>query len=68
MSRSFSYLRRGLLGVAVVGSLGFGASQALAAPPQASHQRVCYEAYCDDYCWRNWFATGQCSGQACYCY
>ena len=30
MSRSLSYLRRGLLGIAFVGSLGFGASQAFA--------------------------------------
>jgi hypothetical protein len=30
MSRSLSYLRRGLLGIAFVGSLGFGATTALA--------------------------------------
>lgn len=32
MSRSLSYLRRGLLGIALVGSLGFGATQAFAEP------------------------------------
>ncbi len=32
MSRSLSYLRRGLLGAAFVGSLGFGFTQAIAAP------------------------------------
>ena len=31
MSRSLSYLRRGLLGIALVGSLGFGATTAFAA-------------------------------------
>ena len=35
MSRSLSYLRRGLLGIAFVGSMGFGVSQALAAPVSA---------------------------------
>ncbi len=32
MSRSLSYLRRGLLGIAFVGSLGFGATVAVAKP------------------------------------
>jgi hypothetical protein len=32
MSRSLSYLRWGLLGIAVVASLGFGATQAFATP------------------------------------
>jgi hypothetical protein len=35
MSRSLSYLRRGLLGIAFVGSLGFGATQAFGSPMQA---------------------------------
>lgn len=49
MSRSLSYLRRGLLGIAFVGSLGYGATQALAAPPQVPVARFC-EAWCNDYC------------------
>lgn len=40
MSRSLSYLRRGLLGIAFVGSLGFGATQAFASPEQA-REAVC---------------------------
>ena len=32
MSRSLSFLRRGLLGITVAGALGFGATQALASP------------------------------------
>lgn len=35
MSRSLSLLRRGLLGVAFVGSLGLGATQAFGSPDQA---------------------------------
>lgn len=68
MSRSLSYLYRGLLGIVFVGSLGFGASQALAAPSQVSQQRWCSEAYCDDYCGRmGW--DGQCTREgACECY
>ncbi len=34
MSLSLSYLRRGLLGIALTGSLGFGTTQALAAPQE----------------------------------
>jgi hypothetical protein len=36
MSRSLSYLRRGLLGIALVGSLGFGATQAFATPEETA--------------------------------
>jgi hypothetical protein len=36
MNGSTTYLRRGLLGLAFAGSLGFGASQALASPAQAT--------------------------------
>ena len=41
MSRSLSYLRRGLLGIAFVGSLGFGATQALASPEQSARSGSC---------------------------
>jgi hypothetical protein len=36
MSRSLFYLRRGLFGIAFVGSLGFGANLAGAEPPSNS--------------------------------
>lgn len=32
MTRSLAYLRRGILGIAFAGSLGYGATQAFAAP------------------------------------
>jgi hypothetical protein len=41
MSRSFSYLRRGLLGIAVVGSLGFGATAAVAKPEMRGAGPIC---------------------------
>ena len=50
MSRSLSYLRRGLLGIALMGSLGFGATQALAAPPRVPQARFCVEEWCNEYC------------------
>lgn len=60
MSRSRSYLRRGFLGIAFVGLLGFGASQALATPAQAALRNYCteeWEAYCDVECG---FLEGHC--------
>lgn len=74
MSRSLSYLRRGLLGAAVAGALGFGATQALATPAQTSARTVCspeMEAYCAQLCGE---AGGYCQrpttpgGPFCFCY
>jgi len=69
MSRSLSYLRRGLLGVAFVGSLGFGVTQALASPTQvASSGGWCteeWEAYCDEQCG---FLNGHCMSYGPYVY
>lgn len=68
MSRSLSYLRRGLLGIAFVGALGFGASQALAAPPQVSQARSCID-YCYTQCWEMGWEGGYCTYTgACFCY
>ncbi|HEY0015374.1 MAG TPA: hypothetical protein VGC13_03620 [Longimicrobium sp.] len=36
MIRSFSFIRRGFLGIAFAGALGFGATQALASPRTAA--------------------------------
>jgi hypothetical protein len=41
MSRSLRYLRRGLLGIAFVGSLGFGVSAAFAQPEVPNREREC---------------------------
>lgn len=53
MSRSLSYLRRGLLGIAFVGSLGFGATQAFATPQVAAGGAYCDWAYCAWWCSEN---------------
>lgn len=70
MSRSLSYLRRGLLGIAFVGSLGFGATQALAEPQASGPARapVCYGAMpfrcmCNDGSW----GCSVDNGTPCYC-
>lgn len=52
MSRSLSYLRRGFLGIAVVASLGFGASTAFAETDTTTRKPpVCMQGteYCDMY-------------------
>lgn len=49
MSRSLSYLRRGLLGIAVVSSLGFGATQAFGSPEQPARVGRCYATGYDYY-------------------
>ena len=41
MSRSLSNLRRGLLGIAFLGSLGFGATQAFADPSPQARRAYC---------------------------
>lgn len=57
MRLSLSYLRRGLLGLAFAGSLGFGAAQAFASPSAWPLPRYCpardYEYVtpdCNAYC------------------
>jgi hypothetical protein len=69
MSRSLSHLRRGLLGVAVAGSLGFGATQAFAGPSaQAQRLPWCdpsdtsgyYDGVCTRACQRHGYAYGYC--------
>lgn len=77
--RSLSYLRRGVLGAAFVGSLGFGATQALAGPGPgggpSSPGGFCVlgdpgaHAYCQYWCQETMSADGYClSSGACTCY
>ena len=68
MSRSLSYLRRGLLGAGLVGSLGFGASQALATPRETSStDGTCVygdpgaRSYCRSWCQANYYRDGTCT-------
>lgn len=56
MRRSFIYLRRALFGVSCIIVFGAGASQALAAPRQATEYGECVnddpgaDAYCRSWC------------------
>lgn len=44
-------VRRGVFGAATVAALGFGGTQAIAAPaPPAGGEKVCDEAVCDQVC------------------
>ena len=58
-------LRRGLLGLAFAGSLGFGASQALASPAQATAMGNCpvegYDYYYAACAWGCPWQQGYCS-------
>ena len=70
MSRSLPHLRRALLGIAVAGSLGFGATQAFAGPAGALAMRLpwCdptdtsgyYDGVCTRACQRQGYAYGYC--------
>jgi hypothetical protein len=68
MKDSPSYLRRGLLGAALVGALGFGASQALAVPRAAgiTDDGTCVpgdpgsRTICRNYCQSQGYADGAC--------
>lgn len=66
MSRSFINLRRALFGTSCVIVFGFGATEVLAAPAQASKRNPCYEElhnYCADQCrLQGEHLTGYCNG------
>jgi hypothetical protein len=68
MRGSITYLRRGLLGAAIVGSLGFGATQALAVPRETvSQDGTCVwgdpgaRSICQSYCQANYYNDGACT-------
>jgi hypothetical protein len=63
MDITLRHLRRGLLGIAFVGSLGFGATQALASP-DPSRIRYCTDLGTDYY--TSYCAYG-CPGNRGYC-
>lgn len=45
MSRSLTYLRRGILGITFTGAMAFGAAQAFATPDQALQSGSCRITY-----------------------
>ena len=57
-------LRKGFFAAATAAALGFGATQALAAPDQAAGRRACSvlrDAYCNDWCQAKGYDAGQCN-------
>lgn len=68
MPRSASLLRKAVFSLALVSTLGFGASQALASPQPAKTAAACSASYCNSHCLRTGYAEGYCAGGQCYCY
>jgi hypothetical protein len=75
MKRSISYLCRGLLGIAVVGSLGFGTIQALPADDPGVDIAACpwlpfpsQNEACNEECRLNSYDYGICAEGRCRCY
>ena len=68
MIRSIRTVQRGVLSVALVGALGFGASQALATPAPPQAEQSC-DALCNRVCRAAGFIGGFCGdGVSCSCY
>lgn len=68
MPRSATLLRNALFSLALVSTLGFGASQALASPrPAKTSAAACSYSYCNSHCLRTGYAEGYCAGGQCYC-
>ena len=68
MMRSIRTVRRGVLGLALAGALGFGASQALASPAAAPAAPSC-DTLCNRVCQAAGFIGGFCGdGVSCSCY
>ena len=69
MSRSIHTLRRAFFGAAVLGSLGFGAAQALAAPRAQGTAPICVFAECAARCILRGYDGGTClTTRDCVCY
>jgi hypothetical protein len=74
MNRSWTRFCRALLALSLVGTLGFGATQAAAAPDQARF-RACkwtpngpqLDPYCDEQCRAQGWGWGYCNGGMCMC-
>lgn len=67
-----SMLRNAIFGVLTVSALGFGGTQAFAAPQGTGAARACtptYDVYCNDECQFKGYDGGYCStGSTCRCY
>ena len=67
MSFSMHKARAYVLGAAVTGALGFGATQALASPPQPANIG-CNATVCSVSCWAKGYQDGICLQTGCSCY
>lgn len=72
MSRSLPSLRRGLLGIAFAGTLGFGVTQAFGAPSSPAPRAYCSSLaeirYCNRNCIDQGFKGGTCDPElGCIC-
>ena len=73
MSRSLSSLRAGLLGLAFVGAMGFGVTQAFAGPAAPATRFACsqigtyFDNTCDASCISRGYDFGFCSNGVCTC-
>jgi len=69
MSAIFTKVRNGLLAASMLGALGFGATQALAAPAAAEEAAACTQQGCNARCEAQFgpFASGFCENGVCQC-
>ncbi|HEX2188063.1 MAG TPA: hypothetical protein VHG51_04160 [Longimicrobiaceae bacterium] len=71
MNRSWNHLRRTMLSLAFVGTMGFGATQALAAPEQARAKGCMLDgvqvADCTAACRAKGYDVGYCGNGYCLC-
>ncbi len=68
MRRWIDAARRGVLGAAVAVALGFGATQALAAPALDAPRQGCNLVDCNKLCRTLGRSGGLCSRGSCFCY
>ena len=69
MSGIYTKFRNGVLAASMLGALGFGASQALAAPAAAQAPPTCNQGACNRQCEAQFgsFASGFCENGVCMC-
>ncbi|MEW5928025.1 MAG: hypothetical protein AB1941_11110 [Gemmatimonadota bacterium] len=69
MSQTWNHVRRALVALSFLGAMGFGATQALAAPDHARQQSgSTINPYCDEQCRQLGYDYCSCTNGACACY
>ena len=67
MSRTIKFLRSGMYLAAMIGALGFGATQALGSPREAGTARACNDEQCNWECQQLGAGYGYCEWYGCEC-